>query len=418
MHQCFKATKPTTTMSFATKSNLVLLLSTLVREVISDASEEMEDDSLKYLEEKLIGTIISKEKEIVSTLVREVVISEVAQDKEFNDDSLKCLVEKLIDTLMSSKEKENNKEKTKKKEKDPNKPKRPESSFLLWSKMERTKLKKSNPLMDSKEIMKELGRIWKSLTDEEKASFDNESNDKREKYKKEMEDYNKTNKIEKEDKSVEKPKRKMSPYDLFKRGQVEEARKVSPKIKIKDIERDIKNEWNRLKASGDDEDKVLLKDLKEQVKLYNESIEESTTKSSKKKLIPFDIFKKKIVLTERYKNPKVKVKDLLPGIKEEWEILKANKNKYKEFVIYVKMLSEKDNPFAFEISNEEEDEKTECSDEVKNLFDHINDIFDKYEEENGKECNITKKIIKQELTKRNIEFTNEEFKQAVLKIRE
>lgn len=375
----------------SSSSNLVLLLSSIVKEVLSEAEAEVDFDQL---EKELISAIVSKEKEIIESVV-------VKQENK----------------------------KTKKREKDPNKPKRPESSFLLWSKNQRQKLKESNKNMESKEIMKELGRMWKSLSDEEKESFDAISNDKKQKYKEQVEEYNKNNNIVKEKKVAKKEIKKTSPYDLFKKGKVEEIRKENPKIKIKDIEEDIKKEWKRIKSSDYEEDKLFLEELKQQVKLNNEKV---VNKSGKKivKLIPFNIFKQKKVMKEKISDPKVKVKDLLPQIKHEWELLRSNKKKYQQFVEYVKKLSEKENnEDDTEVEEEYEGEEDESEKEEeeheeehekeheeekngKTLLDHMNDIFDIYDKDV-----LTKTLLKEELNKRNVKFTKEEFKDALNEIR-
>jgi len=78
--------------------------------------------------------------------------------------------------------------------KDPNKPKKPKSGFLFFCDKERGKLidkeKKNNKKVVIGNIAKELGKMWKKLTDKEKNHFDEMKNKDQYRYVAEMEAYN------------------------------------------------------------------------------------------------------------------------------------------------------------------------------------------------------------------------------------
>jgi hypothetical protein len=78
--------------------------------------------------------------------------------------------------------------------KDPNKPKKPKSGFLFFCDKERGKLidkeKKNNKKVVIGNIAKELGKMWKKLTDKEKNHFDEMKNKDQHRYVAEMEAYN------------------------------------------------------------------------------------------------------------------------------------------------------------------------------------------------------------------------------------
>lgn len=58
-----------------------------------------------------------------------------------------------------------------KKKKEKKKSKRKKTGFIVFSKEQRPKVKESNPDMKFTDISKELGKMWKNLTDEEKAVY-------------------------------------------------------------------------------------------------------------------------------------------------------------------------------------------------------------------------------------------------------
>lgn len=83
-----------------------------------------------------------------------------------------------------------------KKLKDPNKPKRAKSSYMYFAQAFRAKVTKklSKKSKDGKASMaivsKELGALWKKLSDKDKKPYQVEANKDRERYKDEMEAYN------------------------------------------------------------------------------------------------------------------------------------------------------------------------------------------------------------------------------------
>ena len=72
---------------------------------------------------------------------------------------------------------------------DPNMPKKPLSSYFLFSKEERLKIKIENPSFSIGECAKELGQRWAVLSPEEKQRFQELADQARQKYDQDMAAY-------------------------------------------------------------------------------------------------------------------------------------------------------------------------------------------------------------------------------------
>eukprot|EP01025_Chloroclados_australasicus_P005622 TRINITY_DN11737_c0_g1_i2.p1 TRINITY_DN11737_c0_g1~~TRINITY_DN11737_c0_g1_i2.p1 ORF type:complete len:463 (-),score=68.58 TRINITY_DN11737_c0_g1_i2:306-1694(-) len=90
---------------------------------------------------------------------------------------------------------EGKKERKTRKKKDPDAPKRHLSGFMIFSMDKREQVRKENPDKKITEITKILGEMWKNVTTEEKASYEERSAKDKERYVKEMEQYNANKKL-------------------------------------------------------------------------------------------------------------------------------------------------------------------------------------------------------------------------------
>merc|ERR1719239_1681878 len=78
----------------------------------------------------------------------------------------------------------------KRKEVDPKAPKRPMSAYFEFASKERQKVKVMLKSRGCKEVSKELGRMWNSFSEEERAPFVARANEKMKKFKQEQMEYN------------------------------------------------------------------------------------------------------------------------------------------------------------------------------------------------------------------------------------
>jgi len=85
--------------------------------------------------------------------------------------------------------------KKRKKKKNPNAPKRPINSFLLYSRQFRPKVKEDPQYkdLDNTSIGKKVGELWRNLSPEEKKPFVDAAEIDKERYNREMKEYNAKN---------------------------------------------------------------------------------------------------------------------------------------------------------------------------------------------------------------------------------
>lgn len=74
--------------------------------------------------------------------------------------------------------------------KHPDAPKRASSAFLFYSQVMRPRIKAEHPEMKNTEISKQLGEAWSKATDAQKAPFVQKEKEDRDRYKREMEEWN------------------------------------------------------------------------------------------------------------------------------------------------------------------------------------------------------------------------------------
>lgn len=77
-----------------------------------------------------------------------------------------------------------------KKHKDPNAPKRPKTGFLFFCDEMRSEVKKTTPSLQMCGVMKELGKMWGTYSDEQKEQFNSQSRNARSEYEEKIEEYN------------------------------------------------------------------------------------------------------------------------------------------------------------------------------------------------------------------------------------
>ena len=86
--------------------------------------------------------------------------------------------------------------KKKKKQRDPNAPKAAQNAFFYFLNEDREKArKKLTECKTNKEFLKKMGEVWKGLSDEKKQKYMDIAKKEKNRYEKEIQDYNNNNKI-------------------------------------------------------------------------------------------------------------------------------------------------------------------------------------------------------------------------------
>lgn len=77
-----------------------------------------------------------------------------------------------------------------KKFRDPNEPKKPKTGFQFFCDEFRPKIKEDNPELKLGGIMKELGKLWKTYSDEQKEQYVEKYNEAKYNYEAKLDEYN------------------------------------------------------------------------------------------------------------------------------------------------------------------------------------------------------------------------------------
>ena len=149
-----------------------------------------------------------------------------------------------------------------KKAKDPDAPKRGKSSYIFFCVDKRQEVIDANPDMSAKDIIKELGRVWRDDTsDEEKKKYQEQSATDKARYEDEMTDYSPPSDLgfvtEKKKKAKRNgPKRGRTSYIFFCTEQRPIIKKENPDMNTKEITSQLGVRW---KALSEKEKKPYVK---------------------------------------------------------------------------------------------------------------------------------------------------------------
>ena len=108
------------------------------------------------------------------------------------------------------------------KKKDKNAPKKAISAFFFYNKERRPILKKEQPSLDNKQIIKTMSEEWNKLSDEKKKPYIAKAEADKKRYAKEKEEYDKTHKVEKKSTKKSEKKGKKTKEEPKKESEEEE----------------------------------------------------------------------------------------------------------------------------------------------------------------------------------------------------
>lgn len=170
--------------------------------------------------------------------------------------------------------------------KDPNAPKGAKSAYMCYNAAVRPKIAAENPGMAVTEIAKIIGAKWNGLTDEEKVEYNQQAQEDKERYKRDMADYkppegfdasgaSSSSPTKAKKKRVKKdpnaPKKPMQAYFLFSQDQRAKVKAENPDLGTKDIARQLGQMW---KAMSEEDKKPYAAKAAEEKAKYERALAE------------------------------------------------------------------------------------------------------------------------------------------------
>lgn len=168
-----------------------------------------------------------------------------------------------------------------KKKKDPSAPKRPLSAYMFFANAKRKELMAENPKKTVGELGKELGALWKNLSEDDKKPYAKQAVKDKSRYEEEMKSYQPPEPESGADSDTEKkgkkrkkdpnaPKRALSAYMLFCNDKRAEVKEENPNIENKEIMKVLAERWKEL--SGEDK-KEFDEKANEEKERYKKAME-------------------------------------------------------------------------------------------------------------------------------------------------
>jgi hypothetical protein len=207
----------------------------------SKKTKTMETSSVPKRMQPLINALVDFVVGITASVVPDIDEGNIRQTMTDNQEELVNLVKSNMPVQKVAQLK---------KVKDPKAPKRGKSSYIYFCVDKRPAVNESNPDMSAKEIIKELGRVWREDTsDDEKDRYSKLSNDDKDRYVNEMKGYtpppNVGNVIEKKAKRSG-PKRGLTSYIFFCKDQRAILKEEDSNLSTKDVTSELGKRWKLL----------------------------------------------------------------------------------------------------------------------------------------------------------------------------
>lgn len=174
--------------------------------------------------------------------------------------------------------------------KDPNKPKAPITSYMRFVNEKRAEIKKDNPDAGIGDVAKIAGKMWKELSDDDKAVYENAYKKEREAYNKLMEDYEPPAGMKRSKPKAAKdpnaPKKPLTAYFMWMNANRDRIKKENPDAGLGEIAKIAGAEWKDVDADEKAELEATyrenMEEYKEKMKSYTPSKKSSPAKKAKK----------------------------------------------------------------------------------------------------------------------------------------
>ena len=329
-------------------------------------------------------------------------------------------------------------------------PKNPKSAYVIFCQEKRDEVKKANPEMIAKDIMKELGKLWKDTEEDDRKEYKEKAQEDKERYTEEMKNY-----VPSEDEETRKPKAKKpknapknakSAYIFYCQDERVKIKADHPDLDAKEVLKLLGVRWQETDEETKDKYKKMAeadktryaKEMETYVPSEEEEKKSRKPRAKKDKNAPKNVRSAYMFFREnrrdviKKKNPDLKGKELTNKLTEQWNKIKDTPIAMK----YHKMVDEDKKRYAKEMEEykqkkdleEDEDEELDEELEVKQTSededdddeevvtkqtpeDIVRDIIDNFDGEV-----LNRKYIKEELKKRNVEIEKDELNSIIKKV--
>lgn len=342
--------------------------------------------SLENMKSKLTSSM-QDEIELVLTRLRRKIFEtlEVEDDLDIDMEGFaKITIKKIFkneEYIESEKELEKSVKEfkgEKKLKRDPDAPKGAKNAYLFFCADNRDEVKEENPSLNTKDISKKLGEMWKDVDEELKAEYQEKAKQDKERYERELEDYipkegfkNPKDRKKSKPKS-NSPKRARSAYIFFCQDKRESV--SSSGLKNTEVLKKLGEMW---KSIDDKKKKKYIKMAEEDKERYEEEMKNynppSSDKNEKKKkkskksgkkraLSGYMLFCKDARENVKEENPDMKLTEITKILGQMWrDLSEKKKTKYNNKALELKKeLEEEHNE-----DEEDDEDKEEVVDDVE-----------------------------------------------------
>lgn len=150
-------------------------------------------------------------------------------------------------------------------------PKKSLTAYTLFVKVQRKKLQEEDPTKTTPELMKEIGRLWKNISDSEKSWYQSMAAKDKERYKKEMEEMQRLKEQHKmNDDELKRPKKCLSSYMIFVREVRTRVTQEFPDMNALDVMKEVGRRWQSITPQDKTHYQELANKDKERFKRENQ----------------------------------------------------------------------------------------------------------------------------------------------------
>ena len=150
-------------------------------------------------------------------------------------------------------------------------PKKSLTAYTLFVKIKRKELQERNPTATTPELMKEIGRLWKSINEKDKTWYQNMASKDKERYKKEMDQMQKLKERHKmNDCELRRPKKCLSSYMIFVREVRTKVTDDFPDMNALDVMKEVGRRWQSISMVDKSYFQALADKDKERFKKENQ----------------------------------------------------------------------------------------------------------------------------------------------------